>query len=254
MLCTEYPNNFSIILHILQDKHSVTVQQLCDVLGASESTVRRDLQTLDNQGRLNRVHGGATLANNRFIAAEETMTNKEAQAVSQKADIGAATAQLIRSEDFVYIDASTTLQLVKCLSGSALHAVYVTNGIAHARILAQKGCRVYVLAGQVRPSTEAIVGAGAMANLQHYHFTKAFMGANGVTLGEDFTTPDVEEAELKNTALNRAMETWFLIDDSKFDKVYAAVICPLIEGSIFTNHLPNEKYRQYILIKESDVK
>ncbi|HBX49074.1 MAG TPA: DeoR/GlpR transcriptional regulator, partial [Clostridiaceae bacterium] len=100
-------------------------------------------------------------------------------AVSQKADIGAATAQLIRSEDFVYIDASTTLQLVKCLSGSALHAVYVTNGIAHARILAQKGCRVYVLAGQVRPSTEAIVGAGAMANLQHYHFTKAFMGANG---------------------------------------------------------------------------
>ena len=254
MLCTEYPNNFSIILHILQDKHSVTVQQLCDVLGASESTVRRDLQTLDNQGRLNRVHGGATLANNRFIAAEETMTNKEAQAVSQKADIGAATAQLIRSEDFVYIDASTTLQLVKCLSGSALHAVYVTNGIAHARILAQKGCRVYVLAGQVRPSTEAIVGAGAMANLQHYHFTKAFMGANGVTLGEDFTTPDVEEAELKNNALNRAMETWFLIDDSKFDKVYAAVICPLIEGSIFTNHLPNEKYRQYILIKESDVK
>ncbi len=246
---------FSIILHVLQDKHSVTVQQLCDILGASESTVRRDLQTLDAQGRLNRVHGGATLANNRFIAAEETMTNKEAQAVSQKADIGAAATQLIRPGDFVYIDAgSTTLQLVKCLSGSALHAAYVTNGIAHARILAQKGCQVYVLAGQVRPSTEAIVGAGAMANLQRYHFTKAFMGANGVTMGDGFTTPDVEEAELKNTALNRAMETWFLIDDSKFDKVYAAVICPLTEGSIFTNHLPNEKYRQYTLIKESDVK
>ncbi|MCH3973204.1 MAG: DeoR/GlpR family DNA-binding transcription regulator [Oscillospiraceae bacterium] len=246
---------FAIILRILQEKHSVTVQQLCDALDASESTVRRDLQTLDSRGRLSRVHGGATLPDNRFVADEENMTAKETQAVAQKAAIGALAAQIVRPEDFVYIDAgSTTLQLAKSLSGGALHAAYVTNGIAHARILAQKGCRVYVLAGQVRPSTEAIVGAGAMANLQRYHFTKAFMGANGVALKEGFTTPDVEEAELKNTALSRALETWFLTDDSKFGKIYAAVICPLTEGSIFTNHLPNEKYRQYTLVKESDAK
>ena len=51
----------------------------------------------------------------------------------------------------------------------------------------------------------------------------------------------------------RWMETWFLVDDSKFSKIYSAVICPLTDAAIVTNHLPNEKYRQYVLIQESGV-
>lgn len=244
---------FSIILRLLGESGTVTVQQLCDALGTSESTVRRDLLTLDGQGRLNRVHGGATLPDSTFIADEASMSDKEVRAVPEKSRIGAAAAAMIRPQDFVYIDAgSTTLQLVKNLPGEALHASYVTNGIAHARLLAQKGCRVYVPAGQIRPSTEAIVGAGAVVSLGGYNFTKAFMGANGVALAQGFTTPDVEEAALKAAAVRRARETWFLLDDSKFGKVFAAVICPLSDGAVLTNRLPNEKYRPYTLIKECE--
>ena len=63
----------------------------------------------------------------------------------------------------------------------------------------------------------------------------------------------VEEAALKSLAVSRSMETWFLVDDSKFSKIYSAVICPLTDAAIVTNHLPNEKYRQYVLIQESGV-
>ena len=161
--------------------------------------------------------------------------------------------ELIQPEDFIFLDAgSTTLAVARCLSGPALKARYVTNGVAHARLLAQKGCRVFLPGGLLRPETEAIIGAAALVTLQQYNFTKVFLGANGVALEAGFTTPDPEEAAVKAAALHRARESWFLVDDSKFAKVYPAVIADLHGGAILTNRCPNPQYRQFTLIKETE--
>ena len=182
---------FALILNLLAEKRTATVQELCEALNASESTIRRDLTELDRQGRLNKVHGGATLPDGQFLADEPTMAAKETLAVGQKRSIAQAAADLVRAGDFVYIDAgSTTLAMVRALNGPALDAHYVTNGIAHARLLAQKSCNVCVPGGLLRPKTEAIIGAAALTSLQQFNFTKAFLGANGVALGAGFTTPD----------------------------------------------------------------
>ena len=125
-------------------------------------------------------------------------------------------------------------------------------GEAHARLLAQKGCRVCLPGGLLRPQTEAIIGAAALQSLQQYNFTKAFMGANGVALDAGFTTPDPEEAVVKAAAVRRAREAWFLVDDSKFARVYPAVITELHGGAILTNRCPNPKYKQYTLVKETE--
>ena len=211
------------------------------------------------------MHGGATLPDSPFRTDEPTMAAKEELAVSQKQSIAQAAAELILPEDFIYLDAgSSTLEsgralktcrraLVRALNGPALNASYVTNGVAHARLLAQKGCRVFLPGGLLRPQTEAIIGAAALTAIQQYNFTKAFMGANGVALDSGFTTPDPEEAAVKAAALRRARETWFLVDDTKFAQVYPAVICDLHSGAILTNRCPNPKYRQYTLIKETEV-
>ena len=245
---------FSLILKQLERQRTVTVQELCEALNTSESTIRRDLTELDRLGKLNKVHGGATLPDSRFLADEPTMAAKETLAVAQKRSIAQTAAGLIQADDFVFIDAgSTTLAVARAVSGAALDAHYVTNGIAHARLLAQKGCRVFVPGGLLRPQTEAIIGAAALTAIQQYNFTKAFMGANGVALGSGFTTPDPEEAAVKAAALHRAREAWFLVDDTKFAQVYPAVICDLHSGAILTNRCPNPKYRQYTLIKETEV-
>ena len=134
---------FSLIMEQLNRKRTVTVQELCEALNTSESTIRRDLTELDRLGKLNKVHGGATLPDSRFLADEPTMEAKESQAVEQKRSIAQAAAKLINADDFVFIDAgSTTLELVRALAGDALKASYVTNGVAHARALARKaaGC------------------------------------------------------------------------------------------------------------------
>lgn len=157
---------FALILEQLNEQRTVTVQQLCEALHTSESTIRRDLTELDRQGRLTKVHGGATLPDSRFLADEPTMEAKETLAVAEKRSIAAVAAALITAEDFVFIDAgTTTLELVRALTGAALKATYVTNGVAHARLLAQKGCRVYLPGGLLRPQTEAIVGAPAVSSI-----------------------------------------------------------------------------------------
>lgn len=244
---------FALILDLLTEKRTATVQELCEALNASESTIRRDLTELDRQGRLNKVHGGATLPNGQFLADEPTMAAKESLAVSQKQSIAEAAAALITAEDFVYVDAGTsTLAMVRALSGPTLEAHYVTNGIAHARLLAQKSCHVCLPGGLLRPRTEAIIGAAAVTALQQFNFTKAFMGANGVAMEAGFTTPDPEEAAVKAAAIRRARQIWFLTDDSKFGRIYPAVISALRDAAILTNRCPDPKYGQLTLVKETE--
>lgn len=245
---------FAKILDLLAEKRSATVQELCEALNASESTVRRDLTELDRLGKLNKVHGGATLPDSQFLADELTMDAKQALAIAEKRDIARAAAMLILPQDFIYIDAgTTTLALVQALSGSALEAHYVTNGIAHARLLVQKGCKVFVPGGMLRPNTEAIVGAAAVASLQAYNFNKAFLGANGVDLQAGFTTPDPEEAAVKATAVRHARESWFLVDSTKFARVYPAVITELQGGAILTDRCPAPQYAKVTLVKETEL-
>lgn len=244
---------YQTILEILSRQKTATVQQLSDVLNISESTIRRDLAVLDEQGKLNKVHGGAISIEQPFYAHEQDMTTKEGLFAPEKEHIGRYAASLIRADDFVYIDAgSTTLQLVSHIEGEALKAIYVTNGLAHTRVLARKGCLVYVPAGRIKPSTEAIVGSAVLNSLHHYNFTKAFMGVNGISLERGFTTPGIEEAELKAAAIQSAYESWVLADESKFDKVYSAGFCDLAKASVITNRLPDATYSELTQVKETD--
>ena len=245
---------FAMILDLLAQKRSATVLELCDALDASESTIRRDLTQLDRQGLLKKVHGGATLVGRTVLADEPPMAAREEQSVEEKRLIARAAAAMITEKDFIFLDAgSTTLALAAALEGPALQAAYVTNGIAHARMLVQKGCRTYLPGGQVRPIRKPLPGRKRWPLYSTTTLPNAFMGANGVSPAEGFTTPDPEEASIKTAALQRARERWFLVDNTKFDMVYSAVIGDIGCGAILTNHCPDPRYAQLTFVKECSV-
>ena len=99
-------------------------------------------------------------------------------------------------DDLVFLDAgTTTLHMVEYLGAS--RATFVTNGVACARRLVEKGLRAYVLGGLLKPRTEAVVGGVALEMMANYNFTKAFLGANGISIERGYTTPDTEEACIK---------------------------------------------------------
>jgi DeoR family fructose operon transcriptional repressor len=112
---------------------------------------------------------------------------------------------------------------------------------------------VYVPSGRYKATTEAIVGTQALSFLQRFNFTKAFVGTNGVSLDKGYTTPGIEEVEVKSQAIRSAYQSWILADESKFGKIYAAVICSLGDCSVITNRLPNPAYRQHTTVKETEL-
>ncbi len=240
---------FQAILSLLEQKRAATVAELARETGTSESTIRRDLNTLDRQGRLNKVHGGATALESEFMALERDVVTREYLNVEEKEEIAQYAAEQIGDDDFVFLDAGTTTMKLAEYMG-ATKATFVTNGIVHARILSEKGLKVYILGGQLKPSTEAIVGAGALNSLRQFNFTKAFMGVTGISAGQGYTTADPEEALVKSEAIRRSYATYMLADHSKFNKVYAATIETLEKACIITDRLPDGKFRQYTEITE----
>ena len=242
---------FGAILQELKLHGAVTVTELAEKLGISESTVRRDLQSLDARGLLKKVHGGATAADTAgFQSVEADVSTKSALNVTEKERIARYAASLLSDDDFVYLDTGTTTEKMIDYIDSALRASFVTNGIVHAKKLIQKGLRAYIIGGQVKLSTEAVIGAVAVNNLKQYNFTKAFMGANGITVSQGFTTPDTEEGLLKAEAVNRSYMTFVLADSSKFNKVFSVTFAPIEKACILTDRLPDGDYQEHTVVRE----
>lgn len=240
---------YQMILNLLAQKRAVTVSELTQALDASEATVRRDLNALHEMGRLNKVHGGATALSGNFSAVEADMTTKSGLYTMEKILIGRYAATLIEDDDFVYLDAGTsTEKLIDALGDS--RASFVTNGAGHAQRLARRGLKAFLLGGQFKASTEAVVGAVAIKNLQRYNFTKCFMGANGISQEAGLTTPDAEEAMLKAEAVARTYMTYVLADHSKFNVVAPVTFAPIEKACVITDRLPDENYRSFTIIKE----
>ena len=96
---------FREILKIVNEKKTVTVTELTELLDTSESTIRRDLTQLHKRGALLKVHGGATVLNGAYTTKDAKVSEREGLYVEEKRSIAKLAAALIGQEDFVYIDA-----------------------------------------------------------------------------------------------------------------------------------------------------
>ena len=238
-----------VILNILNQQGSVTVMDLVAELATSESTIRRDLVTLDKEGKLHKVHGGATAIEREFISGEYDVYTKSQLNMEEKRAIAQYAASTIQTDDFVFIDAGTTTEvLIDYITCN--QAVYVTNGIVHAKKLIAKGLKTYVIGGQLKPVTEALIGAEGINSMKKYNFTKSFLGTNGVHLDRGFTTVDVEEAMIKAEAVNRSFVSYILADHTKFDKYTAVEFAPINRCCIVTDYVTKEEYINATNVKE----
>ena len=238
-----------LILQMLKQKRAVTVTELTKELEASESTIRRDLSVLDKEKKLIKVHGGATALEDEFISFEADVATKSVLNIQEKHAVGKYAASLINKEDFVYIDAGTTTEtMIDYIENNG--AVFVTNGIAHARKLIQRGCKAYVIGGELKLSTEAIVGAEGVSNIKKYNFTKCFLGTNAIAVDQGFTTPDIEEALMKQEASKRSHITYVLADHTKFGRVSSVTFENLSDACVITDYVTEEKYKKSTIIKE----
>lgn len=167
----------------------------------------------------------------------------------EKTAIGRYAATLVRDGDLVFIDAgTTTFRMIDFLTNKK--ATYVTNGVAHSRKLVQGGFPTYIISGRVKPVTEAIVGTNGIGLISKLNFTKAFMGTNGIDLRAGFTTPELDEGQLKEAAVKNSYMTFVLTDHTKFRKVFPITFASLRTACIITDYVPYERFKELTIIKE----
>ncbi|HAQ08671.1 MAG TPA: DeoR family transcriptional regulator [Bacillus bacterium] len=226
-----------LILQMIKEKPIVKIQELVDLTDSSESTIRRDLTQLEESKYLKRVHGGA--ARLRGKLQEPSMTEKSTANLQEKKKIAQYAASLIEEGDSIYLDAGSTIrEMIPYLQVKDI--VVVTNGLMHLPHLLERQIETYVIGGYAKLKTNAIIGRGALSSLEQYRFDKCFLGVNGVHPQSGYTTPDQEEAMIKQKAMSLSREVYALADDSKFSEIAFAKIADLNEAVIITNLLEEE--------------
>lgn len=241
---------YSIILEQVRKNKSVKLLELCELLDTSESTVRRDLTTLDQKGLLRKVHGGAiSIDDSGFNLVEQDVEAKSKMFAEEKIAIAKFAASLIEDGDFVFIDAGTTTERMLDFILDK-NVTFVTNAFVHAKKIAQKGFKVYIPAGEIKNTTEAIVGAECVSSLQNYNFTKSFMGANGISILGGISTPDRNEASVKSVVVQNSKIAYVLADHSKFDQIASVRFAQFEQVKIITDKLQNKRYLSKTNIRE----
>ncbi|OXM59895.1 DeoR/GlpR family DNA-binding transcription regulator [Amycolatopsis vastitatis] len=213
-----------VIVERLRAADQVGVAELAEATGASEMTVRRDLDQLASRGVLRRVHGGAVPASPSGI--EPPFAARATAAIEAKRAIAVAAAELIRDGETIVLDSGTTaLELARLLRGRTITVMPLS--LHAARELADApGVRLLLPGGEPRPGEQALVGPLTLASLRALRFDVAVLSPCAFDVGSGLTAFDLGDAEVKQQALAVAARAIVLADGAKWGRAALAHVCP----------------------------
>ncbi len=203
-----------------------SVRDLAKRFEVSHITIMRDLQELEQEGLIRRVHGGAISV--RGASYEPPFIARESQYSPEKKRIATKAVEMITDGDSIILDVgTTTLEIARALKGKRNLTVLVTNLRAALELASQAAIQVIVIGGKLRASELSLVGHLTEQTLRSFQVDKAFIGVGGITLEHGLTEFNFEEAGTKRTMIERARQCIVVADHTKFGKVMLTTVASL---------------------------
>jgi Transcriptional regulators of sugar metabolism len=201
-----------------------SVSELAELTGASEMTIRRDLETLADQGVLERYRGGARSL---LLRGEEPPFALRAQeGLEVKRRIAAEVASLIADGESVVIDSGTTcLEVAYALQHRRLTVMPLSLHAANA-LIGASGVTLLLPGGQPRPGELALTGPLTQASLASLRFDTAVIGCCGLTAADGLTAYDLEDTAVKRAALASSRRVIAVAEAAKLSRTALAVVTP----------------------------
>ncbi|MCX2950284.1 DeoR/GlpR family DNA-binding transcription regulator [Lentzea sp. NEAU-D7] len=213
------------ITEAVRDAGSLGVADLASLTGASEMTIRRDLEVLAAQGVLERYRGGARSLLLR--GSEPPFALRSDDNTAAKRRIAAAVAALIADGESVVLDSGTTcLEVARLLHDRRLTvmplSLHAVNALSSSSTLT-----LLVPGGRPRPGELALTGPLALASLQALRFDTAVIGCCGLSAEHGLTAFDLEDASVKRAAITSARRVIAAVDASKLTRTALAHVVPV---------------------------
>lgn len=204
------------IIEYINRHQYASINSLMDLVGASKSTIRRDLIGLHEAGKITFVRGGAASIN-KTIIKESVYHEKEGKNTIEKQRIGKAAAAMIHSGDTVFITAGTTCRSILPFLEDLNDVRLVTNDILIAVDMADKeNVNVLVTGGQLRRNYYTLLGYSAEEYISNLQVETAFISCDAVDPQRGLYIANVDEVGLFRQVINSACYVVLLADHSKF--------------------------------------
>ncbi|HZV75015.1 MAG TPA: DeoR/GlpR family DNA-binding transcription regulator, partial [Conexibacter sp.] len=218
------------IAELVSVRGRARIGELAELFGVTETTIRKDLTTLHEQGLVKRTHGGALALR---PVVEREFERRVGSFPDEKRAIAAACLRLIETGDSIFLDTGTSVDAIaQALAtaadrGSRMRLAVVTTSLTVAQHLASvNGIECLLLGGYVRQAEDSVVGALTLENLQRFTFGTAFMGVSGFSEA-GISVGSLSEAAIKAAVIERARRVVVPIDHSKVGTTDHALICEL---------------------------
>ena len=241
---------------MIRHRGAVSVTELAQLTGISPSTVRRDLAKLDSSGSIQRSHGGATISLSQRTTFEPGSKFASRMARSKKEAIGRKAAKILKDEQSVIFDSSSTVyQAARQVVLNKLPITAITNDLEISKLFMEsKETKLINLGGVLRKGTYTLLGDPGLGFLKTLHTDVCFLGIQGIANGH-LSDSSLEVAAMKKRMLDAAGVKVLLADSTKFGEQGFRDVCGLnridlivTDDAIDPRHL-EELERQGVMVK-----
>jgi DeoR/GlpR family transcriptional regulator of sugar metabolism len=214
------------VLRLVEKQQRVTVPQLCEQFTISPATARRDLDALVEQGRVQRVHGGALAT--RKAPPESPALQRAAEQANEKKRIAAAAAQLIEDGTTVFLGSGTTVAEVALQLQARHNLTVITNSLLVINALADSThITVIGLGGVLRRSEMSLIGHIAEQALAEVRTHKVIVGIRAIDDEHGLTNDYLQETMTDRAILRIGKEVIVVADHTKCGRVSTAFVAPV---------------------------
>jgi DeoR/GlpR family transcriptional regulator of sugar metabolism len=233
-----------LILNRLERDGQVVAKAMSAELNLSEDTIRRDLRELDQEGLLQRVHGGALPASPAVVdfAGRETLSSEAKRA------IGRAAAAMIHPGQVVILDGGTTTrELARQIPGTVRATVVTHSPTIAVTLASHPTVEVVLIGGRLFKHSVVSIGAAAIDAIGRIRADTYFMGVTGIHAEVGLSTGDFEEAHVKRALIGAAAETIVLASPEKLNAASPYIIAGLdqLDGMIVPAEVSEEALAAY---------
>ncbi|ONH25102.1 DeoR/GlpR family DNA-binding transcription regulator [Pseudofrankia asymbiotica] len=225
-----------LVLTVLAERNRASVAELAKVTGTSEMTVRRDLEQLESQGALRRVHGGAVSA--LLSGVEPPYAVRALAGAETKARLAAAVVELLRDGETVALDTGTTAVAVAAAMAERQLTVTPLSLHAATRLGACDGIQLLMPGGQVRRGELSFHGALTVRTFEELRYDTFILSCCGVDATTGATAYDLDDVQVKRAAVRAARRTLLVATADKLGHVTFGRICPPDQISLLITDAP----------------